>query len=226
MFYSSGIEKYHNLIAGASGSGKSFAAGAIFEKLYLQKRPFVLFDTKQVNHLGLVELKNVKLLKIFPNKTYDFEKVLKNDYLVCIPDRKTKLSELLEKYLEFLQVIYEVRKPVTLGIEEAHIYCRGNFPGEELELLTRDGRGYGQNMIFITQRIQDFPKLLWSQCRTSYIFKSLIPQDIRYISQLVPEYPSINPTLKDHDFIRYHHNNSSYELVKGENVYRVTTHYG
>jgi len=46
------------------------------------------------------------------------------------------------------------------------------------EKFEREGRGRGLSLGFITQRIQDFPKLLWSQCYMNYLLKFTLPQGI------------------------------------------------
>lgn len=217
----------HVLISGPTGSGKSHLTGAVFEQYYLNGRQWILLDTKQLNHIGLYQLKDVKLLQIKPDTFYSFEKALNYPYILCIPDRRTRTRDLIDIYSQFLEIAYDERRPGTYGIEEAHLFNNGpNAPSDILELLCRDGRGYNQNLVFATQRIQDFPKLLWSQCKKSYVFKSLIPQDIAYLAQIIPEYPALNYKLKPHDCLKYHNDKNIYTLIPAQNIRRITPHYG
>jgi DNA helicase HerA-like ATPase len=215
------------MFAGATGSGKSHLLGSAAEQLYIQGRSFIVLDTKQMNHAGLYYLKNVKILKIYAGKFYDWKKVLMFPYVVCIPDRLTRTKDLIETYRQLLQVAYEERIPKTYIIEEAHLYNPSpNYPDDTLELITRDGRGYNMNIFFATQRIQDFPKLLWSQCKYSYLFRALIPQDVRYISSFIPNFPEINYRLREHEVIKYYHETNQYLIIPPEKVGRLTPHYG
>ncbi len=219
--------KKHTTIAGPTGSGKSYTAGALIEQLYRQRRPFVIFDTKQINHIGLAGLKDVKVLRVDSDKYYDFEKALNYDYLLLVPTARTRTGDLIEIYSEYLDVLYDTKRPGTAIIEEAHHYQKSpNVPHDTLELLTREGRGYNMNVWFLTQRIQDFPKLLWSQCAISYVFKAMIPQDIRYIDAFIPHFQEINRGLKEHDVIRYVHTNNDYKIIKAEEINRQTQHLG
>ena len=85
-------------------------------------------------------------------------------------------------------------------VEEAHNYNKNPYsPSPILRLVAREGRGRGLSLWFITQRIQDFPKLLWSQCYMTYLLKFTIPQDIRYVSALIPDFDKINRELRMHD---------------------------
>lgn len=221
------LENAHITVAGATGSGKSHLAGAILEQYYLQGRPWVCLDTKQFNHYGLYNLKHVKLLRVSPSTFYNFEKALNYPYLLCIPDRRTKTKELISIYKQFLEIAYDSRSPKAYLLEEAHLYNPSpNYPDGIIELITREGRGYNMNSIFVTQRIQDFPKLLWSQCKFSYLYKALIPQDVRYISSFIPNFQNINWKLREHEAVKYYHNENKFLVLPAAKIQRITPHYG
>lgn len=221
------LENAHIMISAPTGAGKSYFVGWIAEKLYDAGRRFIIFDTKNRNHIGLLALKKLKLLKIKPNATYDYWKIADYDQVLCIPTLKTKTKELIEHYKAFLDVLFTVKKPITIILEEAHLYNPNSRVADEvLELIAREGRSSRINMIFVTQRIQDFPKILWSQCKLTYLFKFMIPQDIFYISRMIPNFEVLNRELKKHDVLEYDHYANEIRIFRAEEIIRRTKHYG
>lgn len=221
------LENVHRLIAASTGAGKSYFVGWLIEKLYAEKKPFIILDTKTRNHIGLIGLKGVKLLKIKPGARYDWQKLLEYPYILCIPTLRTRTADLIEQYTGLIDEIYMAGKERVIIAEEAHEYNKNAFvPNPVLELVAREGRGRQVCLWFITQRIQDFPKLLWSQCYVTYLFKMLIPPDVRYVEQLIPDFTEINRKLKKYDALEYQHLSGEYQIIPGSNVNRFTKHYG
>jgi len=221
------LSKVHQAVIGPTGSGKSYFVGFIAEKLYEQEIPFIIFDTKTKNHIGLIQLKKVKLLKIKPNTVYDFKRMLDYDYILAIPTRSTTTKELIAQYLRALKTIFNSGRPYVIILEEAHNYAETTRkPYDVVELITREGRSSGQNCIFVTQRILDFPKILWANCYLSYIFKALIPNDINYIAQMIPNFQELNRQLKKYHVLEYDHLTHEYRVIEPWQVQRKTKHYG
>lgn len=217
----------HQMIAAPTGGGKSYLAGAMVEQLYAGKRPFIVLDTKNRNHAGLLQLKKTKLLRIDPGKSYNFRKAIQAKHLIVVPSPKTRTPELIGQYRNLLEVFYDTKKPGTVLIEEAHLYNpHGNVADPLLELIAREGRGSNQNMIFVDQRLQQFPKILWSQCKISWVLKMLIPHDIRYIECIIPDFQKINSDLQLHDVIKYNHSTNQHTLIRADQVSRITPHLG
>ncbi len=217
----------HRLIAAPTGSGKSYFLGYLVERLYAEKKPFIILDTKTKNHIGLVGLKGLKLIKIRPGAVYDWKKLTEYPYLLLIPTIRTRTEELIEQYTAVIDAIYTAGKERVVLVEEAHNYNKNAYsPSPVLELVSREGRGRKISLWFVTQRIQDFPKLLWSQCYYTYLLKFLIPQDIRYVEQLIPKFSDINRDLNRYDVLEYRHLSGDYEIIPANNVNRQTKHYG
>lgn len=220
-------QNVHRLIAGPTGSGKSYFVGFLVEKLYAEQKPFIILDTKTKNHIGLVGLKGLKIVKVKPNAAYDWKKLVEYPYLLLIPTIRTKTDELIEQYTAVIDAIYTAGRERTIIVEEAHNFNKNAYsPSPVLELVAREGRGRGISLWFITQRIQDFPKLLWSQCYYTYLLKVMIPQDIRYIEGLIPDFSTLNRELDKHDVVEYSHINNKYQKVSKSLIMRETTHYG
>lgn len=60
----------------------------------------------------------------------------------------------------------------------------------------------------------------------TYLLKFTIPQDIRYVSALIPEFDMINRELGMHDVLEYDHKTSEYRIIPTGEVKRATKHYG
>lgn len=220
-------QNVHRLIAAPTGAGKSYFLGWLIEKLYAEKKPFIILDTKTRNHIGLIGLKGVKLLKIKPGARYDWAKLLEYPYVLCIPSLRTKTADLVEQYTELIDAVYTAGAERVIVVEEAHNYNKNAYsPSPVLELVAREGRGRRICLWFVTQRIQDFPKLLWSQCYYTYVLKFLIPQDIRYVEALIPDFNEINRKLNRFDVLEYNHLSGEHQIIPGSNVNRHTKHYG
>lgn len=217
----------HRLIAAPTGAGKSYFVGYLVEELYKNDLPFIILDTKTKNHLGLIGLPKVKRLQIRAGVSYDFERLAEYDYLLCVPSIRTTSAELIRHYTSLLDTFYTVGKKGIIIAEEAHLYNKNPYvPSPTLELIAREGRGRGIFLWYLTQRIQDFPKLLWSQSYYTYLLKFNIPQDIRYIEALIPDFSQINRDLGRYDVLEFDHITSEYRILKKETIVRKTKHYG
>lgn len=217
----------HRLIAAPTGAGKSYFVGYLVEQLYQAQKPFIILDTKSRNHLGLITLAGLKRLQIRNGAKYDFQRLVKIPYLLCVPSLRTTTEELVRQYTDLLDTVFSTGNNRVVIVEEAHNYNKGNFcPSPVLELVAREGRGRGICLWYLTQRIQDFPKLLWSQCCYTYLLKFNIPQDIRYIEALIPNFGQINRDLGRFDVLEYNHITNEYRTLEKETIQRKTKHYG
>lgn len=221
-----------DLIYGNTGSGKSYFAGWLIEKAYEKGRRFIILDTKVRNHVGLVALKGVKLLKIKPGVRYDFPKVVDYDQLLIIPTKgligKIGVEGLVEEYYKpILDILFRRDKNRIIVVEEAHRYNPSSrTPGKELEQLFREGRDPKLYTIAITQSIADFPKLLFRQAQRHFIFKHYIPNDIYYLSRMIPEFEKLNAELEQHDVLEFNPKKMTYRIIPHELLVRQTKHYG
>ncbi|ALM76474.1 helicase HerA domain-containing protein [Thermococcus barophilus] len=221
-----------DLIYGNTGSGKSFFTGWLIEQAYEQGRRFIILDTKVKNHIGLVALKGVKLLKIKPNVRYDFSKLVNYDQLLVIPTKglisKIGVDGLIEYYYKpILNELFKKDRDKIIVVEEAHRYNPSSrTAGKELEQLFREGRDAKLYTIAITQSIADFPKLLFRQAQRHFIFKHYIPNDLFYLSKMIPDFEELNNQLRQHDVLEFNPKSMSYRIIRREYIIRRTRHYG
>jgi len=228
----------HALIAAPTGGGKSYLVGGMIERLYEETHPFVILDTKSLNHIGLWatknKLKKVQLFRIFSDTSHDLQtygQIIKNNpYLLFIPAGDIAIETLVEEYKKILKAIQLYKIPRHVVVEETHHYCKSAQKAiPEIEWIVREGRGYRIWLWSITQRIQSFPKDIWSNCNWTYLMHMRIPQDIKYITELIPEFPDINNQLQLHDVLQYDQlqkTNPPYQVIKADEVCRITKHMG
>lgn len=221
-----------DLVYGNTGSGKSYFAGWLIEQAYDDDRRFIILDTKVKNHIGLVALPGVKLLKIKPGTRYNWKKLLEFDKVLIIPTRGTiyqlGVDGLIEHYYKpLLDEIFRRDSDRIIVVEEAHRYNPSSrTPGRELEQLFREGRGQRLYTVAITQSIADFPKLLFRQAQRHFIFKHYVPNDIYYLSRMIPNFVELNNKLRQHDVLEFNPRAMTHRVIPHEMIIRRTRHFG
>ena len=228
----------HRMIAAPTGGGKSYFVGAMVEGLYDKKIPFIIFDTKVENHIGLIELPDVKKLTVSPKfKFKNLEALLNYPYILCVPaSRNIDIKDIIGIYREILSFIWIEEKGKRVIIcEEAHNWNKNaSVPDPLFERIAREGRGAEKFIWFVTQRLQNFSQLLWAQCELTYLMHFHIPSDIRYASQMIPEFdwkkadgkkvPGLNYDLAEHDVLMW--DGREYKIIKAADIKRKTEHKG
>ena len=224
------LDDVHRMIASPTGSGKSYFAGYLAEQLYFNNKRFITLDLK-ADHIGLLALKKVKLLKIKPNTQYDYFKlasyIAKGFSFVVVPTPRCDSEEFIEQCKMLMDVLFTARKAVAIFLEEAHRYNESPYkPAKIVDLIAREGRKFKINLIYITQRIQEFPKILWEQCKLTYLFKCTHPTALKYIKQLIPDFDEINHQLQQYDVLEYNHTTGDWKIIKSYEIVRKTKHCG
>lgn len=227
----------HRMIAAPTGGGKSFFVGMMVEELYRHKKPFIVLDTKTDNHRGLVALHDVKHLNINPKKPLkNLKRLDEYPYILCTPEhRDIDIEDILNMYREIIRYMWRSEQDRVFVIEEAHNYNKNaSVPDALFERIAREGRGYGKLAWFVTQRLQNFSQLLWSQCTYTYLFRFIIPSDIRYCASMVPGFdvrkkeglPGWNSELDDHDVLVW--DGRAAEIYRADSIaaMRKTKHMG
>jgi len=88
----------------------------------------------------------------------------------------------------------ELRHPVALFCDEAHLYIPANIKGgmEEkglasFERIAKEGRKYGLSLVVISQRPSDVNKTILSQCGNFIAMRLTNPDDQNVIKRLFPD---------------------------------------
>ena len=99
------------------------------------------------------------------------------------------LSKILLEYLKSLEP--RASRPINLIVEEAHRYIRnetqyGALNYNIFDRIAKEGRKYGFLMGVSSQRPSDLSKTVLSQCSNFIIHRIQNPEDLHYISKMVP----------------------------------------
>lgn len=224
-------EPTHRMFAGPTRSGKSFFVGGCIEELYRKKHPFVIMDTKTQNHIGLKRLPDVKVLQIDPALQYNWEILNKYKYILCVPvNEDVEIEDLIDMYREMLNYLWRQPGERFFILEEAHNWNKSaQATDRTIEKIAREGAGLKKYLWFITQRLQNFSQLLWSQCAYTYLLKFYTRTDINYADGNIPDFKTKwNTELQQHDVLVWDGIKTSCQIIKAEQVAKMrnTRHAG
>jgi hypothetical protein len=167
----------HTLIAGETGSGKSYVAGVLCEELSRLNVPFIFVDTQRAN-LGLVKLPHTKVCnptKIKPKKA---GAIVSNSNVNCLLPKPTKwgisqyriyINQFLENYLRREQKAIRI-----LFVDEAHLHTPRATRTENSDILTNIATSYRSEGVFLyslTQRLVELSKTVENESLNNFFFR-------------------------------------------------------
>jgi DNA helicase HerA-like ATPase len=99
------------------------------------------------------------------------------------------ISKLLLDYVKSISP--RATKPINLIVEEAHRYIRnvhdyGAVGYDVFERISKEGRKFGLLLGISSQRPRDLSETVVSQCSNFIIHRIQSPEDLNYISRMVP----------------------------------------
>ena len=189
---------FHFAVFGNTGSGKSNTIANIIQRIFSKKdysargAKFIVFDSngeyeaafKSVNKI------NSQINARFLSTSYDAE----NRLISSLDDTATEVvtkvfCKMLFDYMRSLKPRNAM--PVNLILEEAHRFVRSDMDYGVLgynifERIAKEGRKFGLLMGISSQRPSELSKTVVSQCSNFIIHKIQNPDDIQYISRMVP----------------------------------------
>jgi len=120
-----------------------------------------------------------------------------------VNDRFAKtLVKIYSKWLFDFMTSLEVRASLSMHIilEEAHRYVQNDTDTKVIgynifDRITKEGRKYGILLGLISQRPSELSSTALSQCSNFLIFRTFHPNDLDFISSMIPEF-DVNMALK------------------------------
>lgn len=149
---------------------------------FFKKSDFTTVDEYVENLIGNYQIINIDVSSLDDIATEVVTKVL---------------SKLLFDYLKKLKIRNSM--PINLILEEAHRYVKDNLSYGALEYniferIAKEGRKFGLLLGIASQRPSELSKTVVSQCSNFIIHRMQNPDDIFYISRMVPY---INQSILD-----------------------------
>ena len=95
----------HITVTAPTGGGKSYFVGLLLEQAYAARKPWIVLDTSDRNHIGLIQLKGVTPLKIRKTENPDYSQLLTRPFILCYPDDEMEIDDLIEEYRKIIQAL-------------------------------------------------------------------------------------------------------------------------
>lgn len=176
-------ERIFALVAGQSGTGKSFFVKNYAIKQLVKHKPVIIFDV--LNEYG-------KLGLSFPGFREFLKHVAKSGISKKIYVISWKSDEDIIAGIKFFR---KLEAPVSLVFEEMHsLFTDANLRRETekaLKEITFYGRHYEIDCILITQRPKSLPTNLRSQIEFCVSFRQTLTADIEALKEINPGFSEI-----------------------------------
>lgn len=168
------------VILGASGSGKSWYAGAMLEAALPHFDYGIHFDPEN-EEIGLSAEKYDPLYRTLPVNKERYQRlnflsvIRKNKRVRVVPEGLTT-EEMEDLYGILCAVAMKLSKDLNLGsilvsCDEAHNVVHEGALDERVERLVTGGRKHGAEVIHVSQRPQLIHKTILSQCDKAVYFR-------------------------------------------------------
>jgi len=200
-------------ILGVTGSGKSYGAGRLIEKMLEQKIPLVLLDVMGA-HYGLAQ--KFDILVVGGSKGLPFAPSEGELYAQAIFDSNDSIifdvshwndfetQQFIATFLQKLFLLHSHKKtPRHIFIEEAEVvFPQTGFDNSKESLkagnkIMKRGRSFGLGMTLITQRPQDVNKKTLSQSQCTFILHMEGIQELEVINKMLRNEPNKAQLLDD-----------------------------
>lgn len=172
------------LISGKSGSGKSYFAGWMASKFKERGKALVIWDKKNEYRgiaTSLLVLNQDTFTKARHAKHVFFRRLIERHPSVRVVPQGLTLDEMLEAFDHLAHAVYE-RGQTVLLVEEAHIVAPQGQTPRYAQVLVTDARTHANDLIMVTQRVQNLDTTMASQANIRVTFKMTDPNDLKRIS--------------------------------------------
>lgn len=172
------------LVSGKSGSGKSYFAGWLASKFKERGKALVIWDKKN-EYRGLASsllvLNQAAFAKVRQAKHEFFLRLLAAHPSVLIVPQGLTLDEMLEAFDDLAHAVFE-RGQTVLLVEEAHVVAPQGQTPRYAQILVTDARTNVNDLIMVTQRVQNLDTTMASQANIRVAFKMTDPNDLKRIA--------------------------------------------
>ena len=110
----------------------------------------------------------------------------------------------IEEFEDFIWKAWRHKRIVVL-IEEADLYANPHSIPRAFKNLVARGRHRKIGMILITRRIASMHKYPCSQAKHFFIFRTILPNDIKYLKEFIGDKAEELPNLPDYHFLYWSH---------------------
>lgn len=167
------------MIVGITGSGKSVLLRHLLKIYKEQGVKFVLYDS-QHQHGDLASIENPE-----------------DKNVVYQPE----IVDSVEEFEKICSLVWK-RRNVVLAIENLDFYSTPQKPqSPSFKKLIHLGRMKGIGLLMTTRRIADVHKSPCSQVKHWFIFRTFLPNDVKYLRQFVGKTADDAMTLDPYQFI-------------------------
>lgn len=146
------------------------------------------------------EFSNIFCKTDYESKEQFFKQFIESNNIINIDisELDDSMSEVFIRVLSKIMLDYQKKhsnkaeKPINIFVEEAHRYIKENREGngkydfDIFQRIAKEGRKYGILLGVSTQRPSDLSKTVVSQCSNFIIHRIQNPDDLTYISRMVP----------------------------------------
>ena len=201
------------LVVGKSGTGKSFFARRLAQRLSDGKK-LVIVDNSE-DHEDIAEY----TLEVHQGniKKLDPEKILSMLDSVLLVFTYTE-TDSVNYFIDGLTETIWNMKNIVLMIDEAHIFFpRSNYP-KGIERLIRAGRKGGIDTVLITQNFTDLNITALKQAHYLAVFRLTEQNEIERIARRFPEARRIVPDLPEYHLMFIDFMKGKYEVIKNDAI--------
>ncbi len=202
------------LIVGKSGTGKSYFARRLVERLSEGKNLIVVdnsTDHDEIEGIYPIEIHQGNISKLSTRKILErVERAL----LFFTYTEQRSVNRFLDKLCE---TIWDYKNTVLM-IDEAHIFFpRSDYP-RGIEMLIRAGRKGGIDTVLITQNFTDLNITALKQAHYLAVFRLTEQNEIERIARRFPEARRIVPDLPEYHLMFIDFMKGKYEVIKNDSI--------
>ena len=201
------------LVVGKSGTGKSFFARRLAQRLSDGKKLVIVDNSEDHEDIAeyTLEVHQGNIKKLDPEKILS---MLDSVLLVFTYTETDSVNYFIDGLTETIWNMINI----VIMIDEAHIFIpRSNYP-KGIERLIRAGRKGGIDTVLITQNFTDLNITALKQAHYLAVFRLTEQNEIERIARRFPEARRIVPDLPEYHLMFIDFMKGKYEVIKNDSI--------